>query len=59
VYGLGGALVAPFRGIANYTSGTTVIEVGSLIAMVVFFLAALLVVKVVRIAVAPHRSNMS
>jgi hypothetical protein len=56
VYGLGGAFAAPFRGIANWTSGTTVIEVGSLIAMAVYVLAAFLVIKVVRIATSPHRS---
>jgi len=55
IYGLGGALVAPFRGIANWTSGTTVVEVGSIIAMVVYLLAAYLVIKLVRIAAAPHR----
>jgi hypothetical protein len=59
MYGLGGALAAPFRGVANYTTGTTVIEVGSLIAMLVYVLAAFLVVKVVRIAVAPKRSSAS
>jgi hypothetical protein len=55
IYGLGGALVAPFRGIPNWTSGTTVVEVGSIVAMVVYLLAAYLVIKLVRIVAAPHR----
>lgn len=59
MYGLGGALTAPFRGVADYTSGTTVVEVGSLIGMVVYVLAAYLVVKLVRVALAPHRSRAS
>ena len=53
--GLGGALAAPFRGIANYTTGSgNVIEIGSLIAMVVYLLAAFLVFNLVRIATAPR-----
>jgi hypothetical protein len=56
IHGFGGALAAPFRGIANWTSGTTVVEVGSIIAMGVYVLAAFLVIKLVRIATAPHRS---
>ncbi len=55
IYGLGGALVAPFRGIANWTTGTTVVEVGSIIGMGVYLLAAFLVIKVVHIVAAPHR----
>jgi len=54
INGLGGALAAPFRSITNYTTGGTVIETGSLIAMVVYLLAAFLVFKLVRIATAPR-----
>jgi hypothetical protein len=55
INGLGGALAAPFRGIANYTTGNgNVIEIGSLIAMGVYVLAAFLVFKLVRIAAAPR-----
>lgn len=55
INGLGGALTAPFRGIANYTTGSgNVIEIGSLIAMVVYLLAAFLVFKLVHIATAPR-----
>jgi hypothetical protein len=54
IYGLGGALAAPFLGIANVTSGKTVIEVGGLIAMAVYLLAAFLVFKLIRIATTPR-----
>ena len=59
IYGLGGALTAPFRGIANWTSGTTVVEVGSLIAMAVYVLVAFVMVKLVHIAAAPRRPGAS
>jgi hypothetical protein len=55
IYGFGGALAAPFRGIANWTSGTNVLEIGSVVGMVVYVLAAYLVIKLVRIAAAPRR----
>lgn len=55
INGLGGALAAPFRGIASYTANSgNVIEIGSLIAMAVYLLAAFLVFKLVRIATAPR-----
>lgn len=51
---LSAPLVAPFRGItADYVHRGTVVEVGSLIAMAIYLLAAHLVVKLVRIVSAP------
>jgi hypothetical protein len=57
ISGLGGTLAAPFRVIANYTAGTAVVEIGSLIAMVVYLMVAFLVFKLVRIATAPRRTE--
>jgi uncharacterized protein YggT (Ycf19 family) len=55
VNGLSGPLVAPFRGItADYVNRGNVVEIGSLIAMLVYLIAASLVVKLVRIATAPR-----
>jgi uncharacterized protein YggT (Ycf19 family) len=48
-------LVAPFRGItADYVRGNHVVEIGALIAMLIYLFAAYLVVKLVRIATAPR-----
>ena len=50
-----GWLVAPFRGITpDYVNRGNVVEVGSLIAMLVYLIAAYLVVKLVRILTTPH-----
>ncbi len=55
IYGLSGPLVAPFRGItADYVNRANVLEIGSLIAMLVYLIAAYLVVKLVRISTAPR-----
>jgi hypothetical protein len=55
IYGLSAPLVAPFRGItADYASRGNVVEIGSLIAMLVYLIAAYLVVKLVRILTAPR-----
>ncbi len=55
IYGLSAPLVAPFRGItADYVSRGNVVEISSLIAMLVYLMAAYLVVKLVRIATAPR-----
>jgi uncharacterized protein YggT (Ycf19 family) len=55
IYGLSEPLVAPFRGItADYVSSGIVVEIGSLIAMLVYLIAAYLVVKLVRIVTAPR-----
>ena len=55
IYGLSGPLVAPFRGItADFASGGNVVEIGSIIAMIVYLIAAFLVVRLVRIATAPR-----
>jgi hypothetical protein len=54
INGLSAPLVAPFQGItADYVHRGTVVEIGSLIAMVIYLLAAYLVVKLVRIVTAP------
>lgn len=53
--GLSAPLVAPFRGIvADYVNRANVVEIGTLIGMLVYALAAYLVVKLVRIATAPR-----
>jgi uncharacterized protein YggT (Ycf19 family) len=55
IYGLSAPLVAPFRGItADYVSRANVVEIGSLIGMLVYLIAAYLVVKLVRITTAPR-----
>jgi hypothetical protein len=55
IYGLSAPLVAPFRGItSDYASRGNVVEIGSLIAMLVYLIAAYLVVKLVRILTAPR-----
>jgi hypothetical protein len=53
---VGGMLTAPFRPIVADTrlSGGGVLEIGSLIAMAVFLVAALLLVRLVRILTAPR-----
>ncbi|MGI0131149.1 MAG: hypothetical protein ACREEC_13540, partial [Thermoplasmata archaeon] len=58
IYGVSDALIAPFRGISpDYVRGTTVVEIGSLIAMAIYLLAGYLVVKLVRILTAPRRDD--
>src|SRR5438309_10522515 len=53
-----GPLVAPFEGITpDYVHRANVVEIGSLIAMLVYFLAGYLVVKLVRIATAPRPAD--
>jgi hypothetical protein len=55
IYGVSAPLVAPFRGITpDYVSKANVVEIGSLIAMLVYLIAAYLVVKLARIATAPR-----
>jgi hypothetical protein len=55
IYAVSDPLVAPFRGIVtDYARRGNVIEVGSLIAMGVYLLAAVLVVRLLRIVVAPR-----
>jgi hypothetical protein len=55
IYALSGPLVTPFRGITpDYVNRSNVVEIGSLIAMLVYLIAAYLVVKLVRIATAPR-----
>jgi hypothetical protein len=55
IYGVSAALVAPFRGITtDYANRGNVVEIGSIIAMVVYLIAAYLVVKLVRIVTAPR-----
>jgi uncharacterized protein YggT (Ycf19 family) len=55
IYAVSDPLVAPFRGIvADYVRRGNVIEIGSLIAMGVYLLAAVLVVRLLRILLAPR-----
>lgn len=55
IYGISDPLVAPFRGItADYVRGIRVLEIGSLIAMAIYLLAAYLVVKLIRILTSPR-----
>jgi YGGT family len=50
-----GPLVAPFEGITpDYVHRANVVEIGSLIAMLVYFIAGYLAVKLVRIASTPR-----
>jgi hypothetical protein len=58
IYGLGAPLVAPFEGITpDYVSRSNVVEIGSLIAMLVYAIAGYLVVKLVRIATTPSTDD--
>lgn len=55
ISGVSDPLVSPFRGIvADYVRGGNVLEVGSLIAMGVYLLAAALVVRLLRIVISPR-----
>ena len=55
IYALSAPLVAPFRGItADWVNKANVVEIGSLIAMLVYLIAGYLVVKLVRIVTAPR-----
>jgi hypothetical protein len=53
-----GPLVAPFEGITpDYVHRGYVVEIGSLLAMLVYAIAAYLVVKLIRIATAPRPAD--
>jgi YGGT family len=55
IYAVSGPLIAPFRGITpDYATRGNVVEIGSIIAMIVYLIAAVLVVRLVRIATAPR-----
>ena len=55
IYAVSDPLVAPFRGIvADYVRRGNVVETGSLIAMGVYVIAAVLVVRLLRIVMAPR-----
>ncbi|HVS40940.1 MAG TPA: hypothetical protein VMU20_01610 [Candidatus Dormibacteraeota bacterium] len=55
VNAVSGPLVAPFEGITpDYVHRANVVEIGSLIAMLVYLVAGYLAVKLVRIAAAPR-----
>lgn len=55
VNAVSGPLVAPFEGItADYVHRANVVEIGSLIAMLVYLVAGYLAVKLVRIATTPR-----
>jgi hypothetical protein len=54
-----GPLVAPFEGITpDWVKGGNVVEIGSLIAMLVYAIAAYLAVKLVRIATTPGPTDV-
>jgi len=60
VNAVSGPLVAPFEGITpDYVHRANVVEIGSLIAMLVYFVAGYLAVKLVRIATAPRPADGS